>query len=161
MDDFEFVRQLADLADEITLPVWERGTVDVSLKPDGSPVTETDVAVETQLRALVAEVFPEYGFCGEEVGEHPGRSARRWIVDGIDGTRAFTLGRAEWSTLIALVVDDEPIVGMVTSPSLGRRWHGVRPRSAQRSGSCAADLWHRAGMSGYSHGDSHGWREND
>ncbi len=135
VDDFELVRRLADLADEITLPVWEQGEVDVSLKPDGSPVTETDVAVETQLRAHLAEVFPEDGFCGEEVGEHPGRSDRTWIVDGIDGTRAFTMGRSEWSTLIALVVDDEPIVGMVTSPSLGRRWHSTQRRSAKRSGS--------------------------
>ena len=131
MDDFALLAQLADLADQLTMPVWVEGQMEVSLKSDGSPVTATDLAVETRLRARMAEVFPEDGFCGEEVGEHHGRSRRTWVVDGIDGTQAFTMGRPEWSTLISLVVQGRPVMGMVTSPGLGRRWFNAPSGDAQ------------------------------
>ena len=70
--------QLADLADQLTLPVWQRGEMEVSVKSDGSPVTETDTAVEQRLRETIADLHPDDGFCGEEVGEHPGTSRRTW-----------------------------------------------------------------------------------
>lgn len=133
-DDLDLMARLADEADRLTLPAWESGSVEVSTKPDGSPVTETDVAVETRLRTLVAEAHPDDGFLGEEVGRHPGSSSRTWVVDGIDGTRAFTIGRPEWSTFIALVVAGHPVAGLVTSPSLGQRWSGSEGRAAEVTG---------------------------
>lgn len=131
MDDLELLAQLADIADQLTLPVWQQGSIEVVTKPDGSPVTATDMEVEKRLRALIADVYPDDGFCGEEVGESAGRSGRTWIVDGIDGTSYFTMGRPEWSTLIALVVDGRPLAGMVTSPALDRRWSCSQRSRAQ------------------------------
>jgi histidinol-phosphatase len=115
--------RLADEADTLSLPVWRAGDPEVTIKQDGSPVTATDRAVETRLQAIIAATNPDDGFLGEEVGLHPGRSDRCWIVDGIDGTSLFVGGRPEWSTLIGLAVGPRIVAGMVTSPALGRRWY--------------------------------------
>jgi histidinol-phosphatase len=72
MNDHEVMTRMADLVDELTLPAWQRQELEVTIKPDGSPVTDIDVAVETELRALVAAAQPHDGFVGEEVGEQPG-----------------------------------------------------------------------------------------
>lgn len=120
--DIHLLHRLADEADRQTLPVWEAGRFEVEIKPDGSPVTETDRAVESALLDLVSSAFPNDGFLGEEVGAHPGSSGRTWVVDGIDGTRNFIDRQRRWSTLIALTVDGTAIAGAITSPALGRRW---------------------------------------
>lgn len=124
MDDLlPLLIEMADAADRISLPVWLAGDAEVIIKPDGSPVTPTDPAVEHELLALARAAHPDDAFLGEEVGPHAGRSTRRWIVDGIDGTSLFITERREWSTLIALADGDRPVAGMVTSPALGRRWY--------------------------------------
>jgi len=121
----DFMQLLADAADGLTRDVWLRGGVLVTTKPDGSPVTETDLAVEVALRDMVRRRFPSDGFLGEEVGSTAGVSGREWIVDGIDGTVAFTQGRREWSTLIALADNGHLVAGLASSPALSRRWSGA------------------------------------
>lgn len=120
--DIDLLHRLADAADQLTLPSWRSGDFTVEIKPDGSPVTTTDQAVEEALLALVAEHRPTDAFLGEEVGPHPGSSGRTWVVDGIDGTRNFVDLTTRWSTLIALEIDGVAVAGTVTSPALDRRW---------------------------------------
>ena len=122
------LQQLADVADGLSLPVWELGNVEVTLKSDGSPVTAIDRAIESELRLLLAKDFPDDGFCGEEVGESHGSPTttgplRTWVVDGIDGTRAFVNASPAWSTQIALTKDGVLVAGIVTCPALGQRWY--------------------------------------
>lgn len=126
--DLELALDLADRADAIALRWWSAGGVAWTVKPDGSPVTGADVAVEEAVVQSVRDACPEDGFVGEEVGERVGVGAtgRRWIVDGIDGTNFFAAGLPTWGTLIALEVDGEVTVGVLSSPAQGRRWWACR-----------------------------------
>lgn len=125
-DDLAFAQQMADAADAITRGAFVPGrSVDHRLKDDGTPVTTTDLAVEQELLALVRAHRPGDAFLGEEVGEH-GTSHRCWVVDGVDGTTNFVKGRPLWGTLIALVEDGRPELGLNTSPGQHRRWWATR-----------------------------------
>jgi histidinol-phosphatase len=129
-DDLRFAHQLAEAADAITRAAFALGTsLEHDLKDDGTPVSETDRAVEQALLAHVQEHRPDDAFLGEEVGAH-GRSHRRWVVDGVDGTNNFVAGDPRWGTLIALVEDDLTVVGLNTGPAQGRRWWAARGRGA-------------------------------
>lgn len=127
-DDLELAMEMADRADVITSDAFG-GAVEVVLKADGTPVTVVDRRVEQALQELVARQRPGDGFLGEEVGATPARR-RRWIVDGIDGTHNFASGSPEWGTLIGLEADGEVVVGVATSPGLGRRWWASRGQGA-------------------------------
>ena len=131
--DLEFALALADTADGVALRYFSDEDLDVIRKVDGSPVTAADLEVESQLHAAVGDEFPTDGFLGEEVGESAG-SSRRWIVDGIDGTRLFIDGKLTWGTLIALEIDGDVVVGVASSPTLGRRWWASRDEGAFTSG---------------------------
>lgn len=96
------------------------------MKPDGTPVTEADLAAERAALAFVQVERPGDGFVGEEVGEWAGTTGRRWIVDGVDSTRSFAAGLPTWGTLIALEADGEVVVGLASSPAQGRRWWATR-----------------------------------
>ena len=128
--DESLLHQLADAADALTLPAWQGGDFEVLTKPNGTPVTAVDVSVEEALRAILAEHEPDDGFLGEEVGATSGTTARTWIVDGIDGTSAFTTQRSEWSTMVGLVDNGRPIAGIVTAPTFDRRWLAPSPDRA-------------------------------
>ena len=130
--DIELLQQLADEADRLTLPSWQSGRFEVEIKPDGSPVTSTDRAVEETLLRLLAHHRPNDAFLGEEVGHHPGSSGRTWVVDGIDGTRSFVDRTTRWSTLIAIAVDGVCRAGAITSPALDRRWSTTADGGAER-----------------------------
>lgn len=112
----------ADRADEVTLHWWRPEGVAATSKVDGSLVTAADVAAEQAVLDALQTAFPEDGFLGEELGERPGTSGRRWIVDGIDGTNYFAAGVPTWGTLIALEQEGEITVGVVSSPAQHRRW---------------------------------------
>jgi len=105
----------------------------VTTKPDGSPVTDVDVAIETALRASLARDRPGDMVTGEELGD-TGPAARRWYLDPIDGTKRFIAGDPAWMTLIALAVDDRLVLGIVDFPALGERWWAVRGRGAFHDG---------------------------
>jgi len=131
--ELAFARRLADVAAELALEYFRRG-VSAQRKPDGSQVTEADVAVERQLRQLIAEERPLDGVLGEELGE-TGSSARRWVLDPIDGTSHFIAGRPAWGTHVALELEGEIVVGVITRPVLGTSWWASRGAGAHRSGS--------------------------
>lgn len=131
LTDTDLLHLMADRADELSLPSWRSRDFEVEIKPDGSPVTTTDPAIEEALLALVAEHRPGDGFLGEEVGAHPGTTGRTWVVDGIDGTRGFVDATVRWSTLIALEVDATAILGSVTSPAIGTRWSTTAAGTAE------------------------------
>jgi histidinol-phosphatase len=114
----EFASRIAREAGEITLRHFKKGG-SVSLKRDGSLVTIADREAEAFLRAEIAKVYPADGILGEEEGETPGRSGRRWIIDPIDGTYSFVHEVPFYGVLIALEVDREPVVGVVNMPALG------------------------------------------
>jgi histidinol-phosphatase len=120
MSDLAFALRLADAADAIAAPHVGRPVEAVSTH-GGHPVTATDEAIDRTLAGIVALERPHDGYLGEEVGEVAG-GERRWIVDGIDGTAAFVLGRPEWATLIGYETRQGLVVGLATAPALQRRW---------------------------------------
>lgn len=145
-DDLALALRLADTADRISSEHFRARDLRIDTKPDRSFVTEADLAVERALRDVIAAERPEDGILGEEYGTE-GDSTRQWILDPIDGTANYLRGVPVWGTLIALAVDGAPVVGVVSSPALGRRWWastgdgawatdetGAEPRRLQVSG---------------------------
>ena len=126
-DDLAFALSLADDADAISLPRFRAGDLHVETKPDLTPVTEADRAVETALRERLARERPGEPVLGEEEG---GDDTSGWILDPIDGTRNYTRGIPVWATLIAYA----DRVAVVSAPALGRRWWAVRGQGAYANG---------------------------
>jgi histidinol-phosphatase len=126
-DDLAIALELADVADEITLGRFRASDLIVDTKPDMTPVTEADRAVEQVLRERLAHAHPDDSVAGEEFGGADyGAAGRRWIIDPIDGTKGYVRGMPIWATLLALEVDGEASVGVVSAPALGRRWWSSR-----------------------------------
>jgi histidinol-phosphatase len=132
-EELAFANDLADLAGEIGLGFFG-GSFEVRMKPDRTPVTEADVAIERAIRTAVKKRYPDDGVLGEEGGLKRGGGRRRWIVDPIDGTRNFADGVQIWSNLIALAVDDDPVLGVVNLPALGERYQASREGGAWLNG---------------------------
>jgi histidinol-phosphatase len=130
--DVDFALELADLADALSLPRFRAIDLRVETKPDLTPVTDADRAVERALRERVAERRTGEGVLGEEEGDDGG--AVRWIVDPIDGTRNFLRGVPVWATLVALEREGELVCGVVSAPALGHRWWAARGGGAFRDG---------------------------
>jgi myo-inositol-1(or 4)-monophosphatase len=117
----------ADVAGAVIRPLFRTG-IGTDLKTDASPVTIADRTAEQAMRAVLAERFPGHGILGEEFGlQNPGASLR-WVLDPIDGTRAFITGRPSFGTLIALLDEDVPVVGIIDQPVTGERWLGAAGR---------------------------------
>lgn len=121
-DDLAMALALADIADAITMSRYLASDLQVDTKPDRTPVTEADRAVEEALTQHLGVHLPSDGLVGEEFGDSAGQSGRTWIIDPIDGTANYLRGVPVWATLIGLVVDDVPTVGVVSAPAMGRRW---------------------------------------
>jgi histidinol-phosphatase len=120
-DDLNFALTLADTADEITRSRFLARDLKVTSKPDRSPVTDADTTVEDAVRALIAAHRPYDSVVGEERGGTIGQG-RVWVLDPIDGTKNFLRGVPAWATLIALVDNGKPTVGVISAPALHRRW---------------------------------------
>lgn len=120
-DDLSLALALAGDADLISLDRFTALDLDVTTKPDRTPVTDADKAVERSIRAGIASARPGDSILGEEYGQ-AGDSPRQWIIDPIDGTSNFLRGVPIWGTLISLAVDGVPHIGVVSSPALGKRW---------------------------------------
>jgi histidinol-phosphatase len=131
--DLSLAHALADAADAISLARFRASDLVVETKPDLTPVTEADRAVETTVRELLARERPEDAILGEEEGS-TGDARRRWIVDPIDGTRNYSRGIPVWATLLALEEDGELRLGLVSAPALGRRWWAERGAGAFADG---------------------------
>ncbi len=104
---------------------WFRAGAQAELKGDESPVTVADRDAEAAMRAVLASHFPEHAILGEEGGEERPGARYRWVLDPIDGTRAFITGRPTFGTLIALLDGDTPVLGLIDQPVTGERWLGV------------------------------------
>lgn len=128
-DDLALALLMADHADAISRDRFRAGDLHVTTKPDRTPVTDADRAVERAIRDELERSRPGDAVYGEEYGM-AGASSRQWIIDPIDGTANFMRGVPVWATLIALAIDGVPVVGVVSSPALGRRWWGATGRGA-------------------------------
>jgi histidinol-phosphatase len=128
--DLELSERLAAAADAISLPRFGAADLHVDAKPDLSPVTDADLAVERAIRDVLAAERPDDAVLGEEFRDPTPGAERVWVIDPIDGTKNFVRGVPVWATLIALMVRGEPVLGMVSSPALGRRWWGTRDGGA-------------------------------
>ncbi|WP_310496156.1 inositol monophosphatase family protein [Sandarakinorhabdus sp.] len=144
--DIALIQHLADAAGAVIRP-WFRSSLAIETKDDRSPVTLADQAAETEIRRLLAVHRPDDGIIGEE---HEGTNvgaARIWVIDPIDGTRAFISGRPLFGTLIALLEDGVPVLGIIDQCIIGDRWlgaagrpttHNDRPVTTRRGGALAA-----------------------
>ncbi len=126
-DDIALVARLADAAGEAIRPFYRRPFA-IETKADRSPVTEVDRAVEAAIRAILAEARPDDGVIGEEYGSDRPDAARVWVIDPIDGTRAFLAGRSLFGTLIALLEESVPVLGLIDQPIARDRWIGAKGR---------------------------------
>jgi histidinol-phosphatase len=127
--DLTLALELATAADEITTRRFRAVDLAVRSKPDLTPVSDADTAVESMLRERLASVRPQDAVLGEEYGV-TGDASRRWIVDPIDGTKNFVRGAPVWATLLALEADGEVVVGVASAPAMGRRWWAARGSGA-------------------------------
>ena len=128
-----FAHQLADAAGAVIRPYFGT-TLDVEQKSDDSPVSRADREAEAAIRALIAQHYPEHAILGEEfknTGDWPlATGDYLWVIDPIDGTRAFLAGGHEWGTLITLCENGVPVLGILDQPVTGERWVGVREKEA-------------------------------
>jgi histidinol-phosphatase len=127
-------RAITEESDAVALRHFQRG-VSVTSKPDGSPVTAADREVESLLRRRIAEAFPQHAVLGEEEGGGLDPHAPTWVIDPIDATKNFIRGIPVWATLLALVVEGEPVVGVASAPAMGERWDAARGLGARRNAS--------------------------
>ncbi|WP_288792039.1 histidinol-phosphatase [uncultured Corynebacterium sp.] len=132
-DDLALALELADAADAITLDRFEASDLKVKSKPDMTPVSDADVAVEEVLRERLAEARPGDSIVGEEFGGETAFEGRQWVIDPIDGTKNFVRGVPVWATLISLLVDGQPVLGVVSAPALARRWYAAQGSGAWRT----------------------------
>jgi histidinol phosphatase-like enzyme (inositol monophosphatase family) len=122
--EIALAHRLADAARTVIRPYF-RGGIASEAKGDATPVTQADREAEEAMRRLLKAEVPKDGVTGEEFGIHAGMSGRQWVLDPIDGTTAFLAGRPIFGTLIALLVDGFPVLGMIDQPILEERWLGV------------------------------------
>ena len=129
-DDLTLALELAAEADALTMQRFGAVDLRVQTKPDMTPATDADLDAEKLPRARLAERRADDSVFGEEFGGTREFRGRQWVVDPIDGTKNFVRGVPVWATLIALLVDGDPTVGVVSAPALGRRWWAGRDQGA-------------------------------
>lgn len=135
-DDIRLAQRLADAAGAAIRPFF-RARFERETKADASPVTEADRASEAAMRAILSAERPQDGIIGEEYGREREDAARVWVLDPIDGTRAFVAGRPLFGTLIALVEENRPVLGVIDQPIIGDRWLGARGQPTLLNGVAA------------------------
>lgn len=164
-DDLSFALELADLADGLAMASFRATDLVVETKPDLSPVSEADRAVERAIREQLAARRPDDAVLGEEYGQE-GTARRRWVIDPIDGTKNYVRGVPVWATLIALLDGDDIVLGVVSAPALSRRWWAATGMGAYATepGSPVARRLHVSAVAhladaSFSYSDSVGWAE--
>lgn len=135
-DFARFAELLAKAAAGTTLPRF-RTVLAVDDKAAGAerfdPVTEADRGAERAMRALIEAEFPDHGIIGEEYGDKPSRSGFTWVLDPVDGTRAFIAGLPTWGTLVALNAGGRPVLGLVSQPYIGETFVGISAGAVRRA----------------------------
>ncbi len=132
-DDIALASRLADAARDAIRPYYRSG-VATERKPDASPVTLADRAAEEAMRRILTAEAARDTVIGEEFGTTQGSTSRSWVLDPIDGTSGFLAGRPIFGTLIALLVDGWPVMGVIDQAILGERWIGARGRETTFNG---------------------------
>ena len=133
-----FAQSCCDAADEIALRHFRR-ELDIQEKLDRTLVTAADKEIEEVIRGRITERFHEHGLIGEEYGEEMASATARWYIDPIDGTHNFVRGVPLFGTLLALEVDRELQVGVMSAPALRERWYAARGSGAWAVGSAGAE----------------------
>ena len=130
-----FAITLAQVSGEAIMPHFRQPlSVDNKLAEGWDPVTEGDRAAERMIRALIEKHYPTHGIIGEEFGTKQGTSAYTWVLDPIDGTRAFVIGLPVWTTLIGLYRDGKPFLGLMNQPCVGELFYGTPERAFWQRG---------------------------
>jgi histidinol-phosphatase len=165
-DDLRLAHVLADDADSLTTARFKALDLHVMSKPDLSPVTDADDSVEDTIRRTLSRVRSRDAVLGEEHGS-TGHSQRRWVIDPIDGTKNFVRGVPVWATLIALVVEDEVVLSVVSAPQLQRRWWASAGngawtgRSLLKATRCQVSDVRRLEDASFAYSSLHGWEERE
>src|SRR4051795_7381966 len=165
-DDLRLAHVLADDADSTTTSRFKAIDLHVMSKPDLTPVTDADQAVEESIRRTLSRVRSRDAITGEEQGS-TGHSQRRWVIDPLDGTKNFVRGVPVWATLIALVVDDQVVLSVVSAPQLQRRWWASTGngawtgRSLLKAARCTVSDVRRLEDASLSYSSLHGWDERE
>ena len=133
-----FAERLADAARAETLPRWHSGCAAADKNEGGAwdPVTEADRAAERAMRRLIEAEYPDHGIQGEEYPEKVGAGRWCWSLDPVDGTRAFVCGLPSWTTLIALLEDGRPVLGVIDATPLNERYVG--PGGERKTSGCTS-----------------------
>lgn len=126
--DLQRALHLADEADAITMRFYRTVDLQITTKPDKTPVTEGDTAVDDKLRNIVTKEYSD-AYLSEE-GDHAHAVGRQWIVDPIDGTKNFMRGMPIWATLISLQDSNDTLAAVISAPALGRRWWASKGKGA-------------------------------
>jgi len=129
-DDLRLAHIIADAVDNLTSTRFKARDLVVETKPDLTPVTDADRAAEEIVKSQLSRTRSRDGFVGEESGTSRGSSGRQWVVDPIDGTKNFVRGVPVWATLISLLDDGVPVLGVVSAPALNRRWWAAQGTGA-------------------------------
>lgn len=164
-DDLRLAHVLADAVERVTMDSFRSEGLEVDFKDDGSLVTHADTHTEELLRHQLSRTRPRDVVQGEELPT-TGHGNRRWVLDPIDGTVNYVRGVPVWATLIGLVVDDEPVMGLVAAPALNRRWWAAVGSGAWtgRSLSRATRIWasdtSRLDHASLSYSDLNSWLEH-
>ncbi|AUH40737.1 histidinol-phosphatase [Streptomyces sp. CMB-StM0423] len=167
-DDLRLAHVLADAADATTMERFKALDLKVETKPDLTPVSEADRSAEELIRSSLRRARPRDAVMGEEYGTE-GTGPRRWIIDPIDGTKNYVRGVPVWATLIALMAPgpegNQPVVGVVSAPALGRRWWAVvgggayTGRSLAKASPLRVSGVQRIEDASFAYSSLHGWDE--
>lgn len=155
---------MADAADDLTMRRFKAVDLRVETKPDLTPVSDADRAVEEAIRGTLRRARPRDAIVGEEFGT-TGYGSRSWVIDPIDGTKNYVRGVPVWATLIALMEGGRVVVGVVSAPALGRRWWAARGggawtgRSLTKATRCAVSSVTRLEDASFSYSDLEEWEK--
>ena len=136
-DDLRLAHVIADQVDSMTMERFKAQDLVVETKPDTTPVTDADRRAEEIVRTQLGRTRPRDAVIGEEMPD-TGPGPRQWVIDPIDGTKNYVRGVPVWATLIALIDNGRPVLGLVSAPALGRRWWAAVGSGAWTGKSLAA-----------------------
>lgn len=128
-----FADEAANIAGIIALTYF-RKELSIEAKDDKSPVTQADREIEKNLRSLIHKKFPDHGIVGEEFGSENEKAEFVWVIDPIDGTRAFMTGRPQFGTILGLMHNGRPVLGCIDQPYTKERWFGIDDKFATHNG---------------------------
>ncbi len=165
-DDLRLAHVMADAADDITMRRFKAVDLKIETKPDLTPVSDADRAVEEAIRGTLRRARPRDAVVGEEFGK-TGYGMRSWVIDPIDGTKNYVRGVPVWATLIALMEEGKVVVGVVSAPALGRRWWAARNggawtgRNITKATRCQVSGVGRLEDASFSYSSLSGWEEQE